>query len=87
MKSGNIDAMVTDLPGAFYVRDAQLEGDGVIVGQLDSTEGGDEFAFVLPKDSALTSKVDEALATLEDNGTLDDLAKQWLANQDAPILK
>lgn len=87
LKSGNIDAMVTDLPGAFYVRDAQLEGDGVIVGQLDSTEGGDEFAFVLPKDSALTSKVDEALATLEDNGTLDDLAKQWLANQDAPILK
>lgn len=88
LKSGNIDAMVTDLPGAYYVRDAQLEGDGVLIGQLESSEsGGDEFAFVLPKDSALTEKVDAALATLKDNGTLEDLETQWLADQDAPVLK
>lgn len=83
LKAGNIDAMVTDLPGAFYVRDAQLEGDGVIVGQLpDSAADGDEFAFVLPKGSKLVPEVNEALQKLRDNGTLDKLVEKWLAGKD-----
>lgn len=87
LKAGNIDAMVTDLPGAFYVRDAQLEGDGVIVGQLpDSADDGDEFAFVLPKGSKIVPEVNEALKKLRDNGTLDKLVEKWLAGKDAPVL-
>ena len=87
LKAGNIDAMVTDLPGAFYVRDAQLEGDGVIVGQLpDSADDGDEFAFVLPKGSKIVPEVNEALQKLRDNGTLDKLVEKWLAGKDAPVL-
>lgn len=86
LKNGNIDAMVTDLPGAFYVRDAQLD-DGVIVGQLDSKEGGDEFAFVLPKGSSLTKKVSDAVDKLREDGTLDELAAKWIADQGAPVLK
>ena len=87
LKAGNIDAMVTDLPGAFYVRDAQLEGDGVIVGQLpDSAADGDEFAFVLPKGSKIVPEVNEALQKLRDNGTLDKLVEKWLAGKDAPVL-
>ncbi|WP_125100664.1 ABC transporter substrate-binding protein [Leucobacter chromiireducens] len=86
LKNGTIDALVTDLPGAFYVRDAQLD-DGVIVGQLDSTEGGDEFAIVLPKDSELTADVTAAVDTLRDNGTLDELIAKWVADQGAPVLK
>lgn len=86
LQNGTIDAMVTDLPGAFYVRDAQLD-DGVIVGQLDSAEGGDEFAFVLPKDSGLTADVTAAVDALRENGTLDELAAEWIADQGAPVLK
>ncbi|WP_336658482.1 ABC transporter substrate-binding protein [Leucobacter sp. USHLN153] len=86
LQNGNIDALVTDLPGAFYVRDAQLD-DGVIVGQLDSAEGGDEFAFVLPKDSALTEDVSKAVDALREDGTLDELAAEWIADQGAPVLK
>ncbi len=86
LQSGQIDALVTDLPGAFYVRDAQLE-DGVIVGQLESEEGGDEFAFVLPKDSELTADVSEAVDTLRENGILDELAAEWIADQGAPVLQ
>ncbi|QIM18743.1 amino acid ABC transporter substrate-binding protein [Leucobacter coleopterorum] len=86
LQNGTIDAMVTDLPGAFYVRDAQLE-NGVIVGQLDSKEGGDEFAFVLPKDSTLTADVSKAIDTLRENGTLDKLQAEWIADQGAPVLK
>lgn len=86
LQNGTIDALVTDLPGAFYVRDAQLD-DGVIVGQLDSAEGGDEFAFVLPKDSSLTDEVSDAVEALRENGTLDDLAAEWIADQGAPVLE
>lgn len=86
LQNGTIDAMVTDLPGAFYVRDAQLD-DGVIVGQLDSSTGGDEFAFVLPKDSGLTAEVTAAVDALRENGTLDELAAKWIADQGAPVLK
>ncbi|WP_053388127.1 ABC transporter substrate-binding protein [Leucobacter japonicus] len=86
LKNGTIDALVTDLPGAFYVRDAQLD-DGVIVGQLDSQSGGDDFAFVLPKGSALTADVTKAVDALRENGTLDQLAAEWIADQGAPVLK
>lgn len=86
LQNKTIDALVTDLPGAFYVRDAQLD-DGVIVGQLESSEGGDEFGFVLPKGSALTEDVTAAVDALRDNGTLDALAAEWIADQGAPVLK
>ncbi|WP_427868563.1 ABC transporter substrate-binding protein [Leucobacter luti] len=86
LQSGQIDALVTDLPGAFYVRDAQLD-NGVIVGQLESEQGGDEFAFVLPKDSALTAKASKAVDALRESGKLDELATEWIADQGAPVLK
>ncbi len=86
LQNGLIDALVVDLPTAFYVRDAQLEGDGVIVGQLDAA-AGDEFAFVLPKGSTLTAEVSAAVDTLRENGTLEKLVTEWLANQGAPFLK
>lgn len=86
LTSGTIDAIVTDLPGAFYVRDAQLD-DGVIVGQLESEAGGDEFAFVLPKGSSLTASVSEAVDAIRDNGTLDELTAEWIADQGAPVLQ
>ncbi|MFV0433744.1 MAG: ABC transporter substrate-binding protein [Leucobacter sp.] len=87
LQNGTIDALVTDLPGAFYVRDAQLEGDGVIVGQVESDEGGDEFAFVLPKGSELTPDVTAAVDALAEDGTLAELEEKWLADQGAPVLK
>lgn len=86
LMNDQIDAMVTDLPGAFYVRDAQLE-NGVIVGQFASADGGDEFGIVLPKGSALTAQVSEAVDALRADGTLDHLAAEWIADQGAPILK
>lgn len=85
LQNGTVDAIVTDLPGAFYVRDAQLD-NGVIVGQL-ADEQGDEFAFLLPKGSSLTKSVSEAVDTLREDGTLDALATEWLADQGAPVLK
>ncbi|HEY8587945.1 MAG TPA: ABC transporter substrate-binding protein [Naasia sp.] len=88
LKSGTIDAIVVDLPTAFYLAGVELE-DGVLVGQLPETEGtGDAFGLVLPKDSPLTEDVTAAVDALREDGTLDELAQEWLADAgDAPVLE
>ncbi|MGO4678849.1 ABC transporter substrate-binding protein [Microbacterium sp. 2MCAF23] len=87
LKGGQIDAMITDLPGAFYVTGAQLENANVI-GQFADDKGGDQFAFVLPKNSALTPAVTKAVDALRKNGTIAELQKKWLSEAvNVPVLK
>ena len=75
LESGQIDAMVTDVPTAVYMRGAQLSKKGLIVGQLP-TPG--QFGVVLEKGSALTACVNEAIAALKADGTIDALLMKWL---------
>jgi polar amino acid transport system substrate-binding protein len=88
LENGQVDAIVVDLPTAFYLTGVELT-DGVIVGQLpESTEGGDQFGLVLAKDSPLTEDVTAAVDALRDAGTLDEIAAEWLADAgDAPVLQ
>ena len=87
LTSGQIDALVLDLPTAFQVQ-ADLP-DGQIVGQLPS--GGDkpeQFGIVLDKGSALTTCVSGAVDALRTDGTLASLQQQWLNEAGkAPVLK
>lgn len=89
LENGLVDAIVVDLPTAFYISGVELT-DGVLVGQLPTPEGesGDEFGFVLAKDSPLTEKVTAAVDALREDGTLDELAAQWLGGEgQAPVLQ
>lgn len=87
LKAGQIDAMITDIPGAFYVVGAQLD-DGVVTGQFADADGGDDFGIVLPKGSALTADVTAAVDALREDGTLDELQQEWLSDAvDVPVLK
>ena len=87
LESGTVDAIVVDLPTAFYLTGVELTG-GVIIGQLPSADAGDEFGLLLPKDSALTADVTAAVDALRDNGTLQEIADEWLADAgSAPLLK
>jgi len=87
LQAGQIDAMITDLPGAFYLTGAVVD-DSTVIGQFASSDGGDEFAFVLPKGSALTSSVSDAVDALREDGTLDALQQKWLSDAvDVPVLK
>lgn len=87
LQNGQVDAIVVDLPTAFYLADAELT-DGVIIGQLPNSVGGDEFGLVLAKDSPLTADVTAAVDALRESGRLQKLADEWLtAAADAPILK
>ena len=87
LQSGQIDALVVDLPTALYLTAVELDG-GKIVGQLPNSVAGDKFGLVLDKGSALTKKVSEAVDALEADGTLAKLAEKWLAAYaKAPVLK
>ena len=89
LESGTVDAIVVDLPTAFYLTGVELTG-GKIIGQLptDAATAGDSFGFVLEKDSPLTPLVTAAVDSLRTSGALDKLAATWLADAgEAPLLK
>jgi polar amino acid transport system substrate-binding protein len=87
LQNGQVDAIVVDLPTAFFITAAELD-NGVIVGQdEDSGDGGDQFGLLLEKDSPLTGCVSQAVDALTEDGTLGELEQQWLADvADAPVL-
>lgn len=86
LKNGQIDGIVVDLPTAYYMTAAQLD-NGMIVGQLPAAEGDvEQFGAVLDKDSPLTDCVSQAVDALREDGTLDQLASEWLEQQGAPEL-
>ncbi|MFC1420578.1 ABC transporter substrate-binding protein [Streptacidiphilus cavernicola] len=90
LKNHQVDAIIVDLPTAFYVTSVQVPG-AKVVGQFpaDAATGGvEQFGLVLSKGSALTSCVSQAVDSLRADGTLDKIAKQWLpASDTAPVLK
>lgn len=87
LQAKQIDAIVTDLPTVLYLAAAVID-DGVVVGQFDSNKGGEEYAFLLPKDSPLTPAVTKAVDALRDSGTLEELAAIWITEgAGAPVLK
>ena len=87
LENGTVDAIVVDLPTAFYLTGVELT-DGLIVGQLPQIDGdGDAFGLVLSKDSPLTASVTAAVDALRESGTLKKLADTWLSDAaDAPPL-
>jgi len=88
LQSGTIDAIVVDLPTAFYLTGVEIDG-GLIIGQLPKLDGknGDDLGLLLPKGSPLTARVSAAVDELRADGTLDALATEWLTNAaDVPVL-
>jgi polar amino acid transport system substrate-binding protein len=86
--NGQVDAIVADLPTAFYLAAAEIP-KGTIVGQFQQTSGQPEqFGMLFQKGNAVVSCVDQALATLKSNGTLVAIEKKWLSDTvDVPVLK
>jgi polar amino acid transport system substrate-binding protein len=85
LKAYQAEALVADFPTALYMAAVQLD-NGKVVGRLPAQEGGEYFGVVLEKDSSLTACVNEAIGTLRDNGTIDQLEQKWLAGS-APVLE
>ena len=89
LSNGQVDAIVVDLPTAFYITAVELD-NGLIIGQLPPAPGVrvEQFGLVLGKGSSLTPCVSAAVDRLRAAGTLDELAQEWLSQSaGAPILE
>jgi polar amino acid transport system substrate-binding protein len=81
--AGQVDGIVFDLPTAYYITSAEIT-DSTIVGVLPQEGDAEELGLLFEDGSPLVSCVNEALATLKDDGTLADLEEQYL-NQGGDI--
>jgi polar amino acid transport system substrate-binding protein len=87
LKAKQIDGLVVDLPTAFFITAAQVE-NSKIVGQFPSVGEQEYFGMVFEKDNPLVDCVNEALAALRDDGTLDQIQQEWLSDKaSAPVLQ
>jgi polar amino acid transport system substrate-binding protein len=87
LKNGQTDALVVDLPTAFYVTAAQVP-NSKILGQFPTSSTGEHFGMVLEKGSSLTSCINQALTELRADGKLQQIQDKWLSKvAGAPVLK
>ena len=84
LKSGQVDAIVLDLPTAFVLTATEITS-GTIVGQFQA-QGGDDWGVVLAKGSGLTPCVDAAIARVRDSGELQKITDQWIGAEAVPEL-
>ncbi|WP_286218993.1 ABC transporter substrate-binding protein [Paraoerskovia sediminicola] len=77
LTSGTIDAMVMDVDQGVAASTVYFP-DTSVVGTLPSVGDPEQLGLVLDKDSELTACVSQAVDTLADDGTLDELRTTWL---------
>lgn len=75
LEAGRIDALVTDTPTAQYMTTQQLKHT-VLVGQFPTV--GEHYGLVFNKGNTLVTCVNQAIASLQSDGTLTALQKQYL---------
>jgi polar amino acid transport system substrate-binding protein len=86
LKQKQVDAVVVDLPTAFFLTAAQVPS-AKIVGQF-SAPGGDRWGALLTKGSPLTKCVSQAIGDLREGGQLQALQQRWMGSAaGAPVLK
>jgi len=87
LQAGQIDAIVLDLPTAYYATGVYIE-DSFIVGELPGAGVPDEWGLLLAKDSPLTAAVTAAVDALRANGQLQAITDEWLGSgQGVTLLK
>ena len=86
LKNGQIDAIVVDLPTAYYITAVEIP-KGKIVGQFPAQEGGEQFGMLFQKDNPLVGCVNKVLAEMKNSGELQAIQDEWLAGTTAPYFK
>ncbi len=88
LEAKQIDAIVVDLPTAFYISAVEIEGSKVI-GQfpLSDAVAADNFGLLFDKDNKLVDCVNTALGALKESGKLAEIEQTWLADKtNAPVI-
>ncbi|HLM71917.1 MAG TPA: ABC transporter substrate-binding protein [Polyangiaceae bacterium] len=74
LEGGQIDGLVTDLVTTVYLRDFEIDGS-TVVGQYPTNE---PFGMLFEKGNPLRDCVNQVLADMKDDGTLEQLQEKWL---------
>ncbi len=78
MNAGQIEGLVVDLPTAYFVTAAQVEGS-VIAGKFEAAAAEpDEYGLLFAEGNPLVECVNEAINSLWADGTIDGLIADWL---------
>lgn len=86
LKQGQVDAVVVDVPTAFYLTAVQVP-QATIVGQFPAP-GGDQWGALMEKGSPILDCVNKAVGDLKASGELQKLNQEWIADKaGAPVLK
>ncbi len=86
LKNRQVDGVVVDLPTSFFITAVQIP-NGKLVGQV-AAESQEYFGLVFEEGKQLRDCVNEALATLRENGTLEQIEQEWITQRaDAPVLE
>jgi polar amino acid transport system substrate-binding protein len=87
LKDGKVDGIVVDLPSASYITAVQVP-KGVIVGRLPTVGSQEHYAMAFEKGSPLVECVNLALQEVKDDGTLEEIQREWLsADTEAPVIE
>ncbi|MEM7093453.1 MAG: transporter substrate-binding domain-containing protein [Actinomycetota bacterium] len=84
--ANQVDGIVFDLPTAYFITAVEIT-DASILGVLPDGDEPDELGMLFEDGNPLAACVNDALATLRDNGTLAAIEEEWLAaGGDIPTL-
>jgi polar amino acid transport system substrate-binding protein len=77
--AGDVDAVIIDDVAGQGYQGANADQTRLLADDLRS----DPLGFIFPKGSTLTAKVNEAIADMKADGTLDELIKEWFIDFEA----
>jgi polar amino acid transport system substrate-binding protein len=84
LKNGQIDGLVVDFPTSLYVTAVQVP-NGKVVGRLPA--GEEYFGLVFEEGDPLRDCVNEAIATLQSDGTIQQFQEEWINASAPPVLE
>ena len=84
LKNGQIDGLVVDFPTSLYVTAVQVP-KSTVVGRLPA--GEEYFGLVFEDGNPLRDCVNEALAALQEDGTIQQLQDEWINASAPPVLE
>src|SRR5690625_1060254 len=76
--AGRSDAVLYDLPNVQYYSEKDADGELVTVGEKLT---GEDYGIAFTKGSELRDVIDDALTTLKENGTYDDIYEEWFGDR------
>lgn len=76
--AGRADAVLYDLPNVQFYSEKEADNKLITVGEKLT---GEDYGIAFPKGSELRDKINDALKTLKEDGTYDDLYEEWFGER------